>query len=198
MYFSLPIFDQFKVGKNSGTKANKNGIKNVSPQPASISNYHKIRNKANKTQTFPRPSKPNGPPASMISVLRPPSNYFSNQEKPPPLNGNQVLAAAPGTAAGAGDNEVTQPALIPPLEYPHQEVFSLTKYYSENKNSSSSLYPPSTDSNKPSIINPKIYYNQSSLNNSPHSTAYVTSSPFFYASPPPVPVNAIGKGSENI
>ena len=128
----------------------------------------------------------------MISVLRPPSNYFSNQEKLPPQNGNQPLSVALGTGAGAGDNEVT------PLEYAHQQVFNLTKYYSENKNSTSSLYPPSTDSNKPSIINPKIYYNQTSLNNSPLSTAYVTSSPYFYASPPPVPVNAIGKGSENI
>ena len=85
----------------------------------------------------------------------------------------------------------------PALEYAHQQVFNLTKYYSENKNSTSSLYPPSTDSNKPSIINPKIYYNQTSHNNSPLSTAYVTSSPYFYASPPTVPVNAIGKGSEN-
>ena len=134
----------------------------------------------------------------MISVLRPPSNYFSNQEKLPPQNGNQPLSVAPGTGAGAGDNEVTPPAVFPPLEYAHQQVFNLTKYYSENKNSSSSLYPPSPDSNKPSIINPKIYYNQTSHNNSPLSTAYVTSSPYFYASPPTVPVNAIGKGSENI
>ena len=148
-------------------KTDKNKI--VSKRP--ISKYHKMRNKKNQTQTIgPSPSKLNRPEASMIPILKPPSNYLVSNDQVPTRNSNSETNQS--ISQLDNDNGNKPPYQFPLKEYT-QEILNMTKF-TKIENSSSTYFAPE-DLYKPSILQqPNKIYNKTiskfSNSNSPANT----------------------------
>ena len=130
-----------------------------------------MRNKKNQTQTIgPSPSKLNRPEASMIPILKPPSNYLVSNDQVPTRNSNSETNQS--ISQLDNDNGNKPPYQFPLKEYT-QEILNMTKF-TKIENSSSTYFAPE-DLYKPSILQqPNKIYNKTiskfSNSNSPANT----------------------------
>ena len=118
------------------------------------------RNKKNQTQTIgPSPSKLNRPEASMIPILKPPSNYLVSNDQVPTRNSNSETNQS--ISQLDNDNGNKPPYQFPLKEYT-QEILNMTKF-TKIENSSSTYFAPE-DLYKPSILQqPNKIYNKTNV-----------------------------------
>ena len=118
-----------------------------------------MRNKKNQTQTIrPSPSKLNRPEASMIPILKPPSNYLVSNDEVPIQNSNSN-SGTDQSISQLNNDSGDKPTYQFPLKEYTQEILNMTKF-TKNKNSSSTYFPPE-DLYKPSILQqPNKIYNK--------------------------------------
>ena len=119
-----------------------------------------MRNKKNQTQTIrPSPSKLNRPEASMIPILKPPSNYLLSNDEVPIQNSNSNSETNQLISQLDNDSSGDKATYQFPLKEYTQEILNMTKF-TKNENSSSTYFPPE-DLYKPSILQqPSKIYNK--------------------------------------
>ena len=140
-------------------KTDKNKI--VSKGPSSIFKYHFVKN---KTQTT---SKPNGPKAEMIPILKTPSQiYFDQQENIYPSSDEVLLEIQ------SQSNIDTKPQFQFPLKEYTQEILNITKYNSEKK---IPTFSTALNLNTPSILTPETFYTNKTIYENPSTSSQPSS-----------------------